>query len=124
MNMNTIKQELNKKLKLMSHEDFLNFINELTSVWNKHHHAYNKNLTRNTGVLSLKKYEYCMKCPECGNYMAFNYKDVDIRNGLAGTGSPLFETYIHCPECDEDVYMPVYQLSPNRNEIYEAYAPK
>lgn len=35
MNFNTIKQELNKKIKKMSEEDFQNFIKELKRIYYK-----------------------------------------------------------------------------------------
>ena len=35
MNFNTIKQELNKKIKKMSEEDFLKFIEELKRIYYK-----------------------------------------------------------------------------------------
>lgn len=37
MNMNTITQELNKKISKMSKDDFNNFIERLYKVWYKHH---------------------------------------------------------------------------------------
>lgn len=37
MNFNTIKQELYKKMKKMSKEDFYNFITELTLIYYKAH---------------------------------------------------------------------------------------
>lgn len=45
MNFNTIKQELNKKIKRMSEEDFQKFIRELNQIYykNKSQKARNKN---------------------------------------------------------------------------------
>lgn len=37
MNFNTIKQELIKKIKMMSEEDFEFFIKELKRIYHKHH---------------------------------------------------------------------------------------
>ena len=37
MNMNTIMQELHKKIKMMSSTDFNNFINKLQAIWDKTH---------------------------------------------------------------------------------------
>ena len=36
MNFNTIKQELYKKIKMMSEDDFENFINELKRIYYKY----------------------------------------------------------------------------------------
>ena len=41
MNFNTIKQALFKKIKLMSEEDFNNFLIELKRVYYKAHKKYN-----------------------------------------------------------------------------------
>ena len=37
MNFNTLKQELHKKIKNMSKEDFINFIEELKRIYDKVH---------------------------------------------------------------------------------------
>ena len=37
MNFNTVKQELNKKIKKMSKEDFIKFIDELKCIYYKAH---------------------------------------------------------------------------------------
>jgi len=42
MNFNTIKQELNKKIKKMSKNDFNNFISELKRVYYKGHNSKNE----------------------------------------------------------------------------------
>lgn len=46
MNMNTIVQELNKKLKKMSKEDFEKFVSEMIRVYEKqHYHGIRKKFT-------------------------------------------------------------------------------
>lgn len=40
MNFNTVKQDLFKKIKLMSEEDFNNFLTELKRVYYKTHKGY------------------------------------------------------------------------------------
>ena len=40
MNFNTIKQELNKKIKRMSQEDFEKFVAELKKIYYKSHSKY------------------------------------------------------------------------------------
>lgn len=42
MNFNTIKQELNKKIKKMSETDFLTFIEELKRIYYEHKNKENK----------------------------------------------------------------------------------
>ena len=37
MNMNTINQELNKKIKMMSINDFIEYVHELCRIWEKTH---------------------------------------------------------------------------------------
>ncbi len=51
MNFNTLKQELNKKIKLMSEKDFNNFIIELKRVYYKTHRMTVKQL-----IKKLSKY--------------------------------------------------------------------
>ena len=41
MNMNTLTQELHKKIKMMDRQTFINFINKLYGIWIKYHRKNN-----------------------------------------------------------------------------------